>query len=120
MTTEELDNIHSFCKDSSPTTTIQTNVFDGNPQSPFVLCMYICNDFRLNQMQRVAFLIIANAWLKLYIEQKSQECSLLSNDNRSKYNQLRMFITGPGGTGKTHVIGGLTKLMVSYNSEHRI
>ena len=71
-------------------------------------------------MQRVAFLIIANAWLKLYIEQKSQECSSLTNDKMSKYNQLHMFLTGPGGTGKTYVIGGLTKLMVSYNSEHCI
>ena len=31
-----------------------------------------------------------------------------------------MFLTGPGGTGKTYVIGGLTKLMVSYNCEHHI
>ena len=68
----------------------------------------------------MAFLIIANAWLKLYIEQKSQECSSLSNDNRSKYNQLCMSLTGPGGTRKTYVIGGLTKLMISYNSKHRI
>ena len=65
-------------------------------------------------MQWVAFLIIANAWLKLYIEQKSQECSSLTNDKMSKYNQLHMFLTGPGGTGKIYVIGGLIKLMVSY------
>ena len=80
LTTEELNNTRSFCKDSSPTTTIQSNVFDSNPQSPFLLCMNLYNDFRLNQMQQVAFLILANAWLKLYIEQKSQECSSLSND----------------------------------------
>ena len=71
-------------------------------------------------MQRVAFLIIANAWLKLYIEQKSRECSSLHNDTMTNYDQLRMFLTGPGGTGKTYVIGGLTKLMVSYNCEHCI
>ena len=71
-------------------------------------------------MQPVNFLIIANAWLKLYIEQKSQDCSLLSNDMMSNYNQLHMFLTGPGGTGKTYVIGGSTKLMVTYNCEHCI
>ena len=87
---------------------------DGNPQSLFLLCMNICNDFEINQMQRVAFLIIANAWFKLYIEQKPQECSSLTNDKISKYNQLHMFLTGPGGSGKTYVIGGLTKLIVSY------
>ncbi|KIO27737.1 hypothetical protein M407DRAFT_47174, partial [Tulasnella calospora MUT 4182] len=33
---------------------------------------------------------------------------------------LKMMMTGPGGTGKTHVIRALTALMSLYGCSHRI
>jgi len=31
-----------------------------------------------------------------------------------------MLLTGPGGTGKTHVVGAVNKLMSAYRGENRI
>lgn len=41
-------------------------------------------------------------------------------EEQSKVPQLKMTMTGPSGTGKTHVIRALTALMALYGCAHRI
>ena len=45
----------------------------------------------------------------------------MSENNISEEpQQLHMFLTGPGGTGKTHVVGAVSNLMGAYGCEHCI
>jgi len=53
----------------------------------------------LNKKQNYAFQIISNHFLKRFILKDLDE------------KPLRMLMTGPGGTGKTHVIKALQKVM---------
>jgi hypothetical protein len=66
------------------------------------------NDFSLNQRQAHAFRIISKHYVKRYIDKIPSE------------KPLRMLLTGPGGTGKTHVVKALKQVMSFYNCGHCI
>ena len=69
----------------------------------------IGEDHDLNEEQWVAFCIIVRSFITSYI-----------HNCESKSKPLRMFMTGPGRTGKTHVVKAVQKVMEYYNAAHRI
>jgi hypothetical protein len=76
--------------------------------SPEILLKNVCTKFTLNQKQRWAFTIIANNFLHRCIY------------NVEGTKPLRMLMTGPGGTGKPHVIKAVKEVMSHYGSAHKI
>jgi hypothetical protein len=69
----------------------------------------IGKDCKLNEKQWIAFRIIARSFVNRYVyKQDLQE------------EPLRMFMTGPGGTGKTHVVKAVQKVMEHYGAAHSI
>ena len=66
------------------------------------------HEFSLNTKQVHAFRIIAHHFLKRFILKIPTE------------KPLRMLMTGPGGTGKTHVVKALKKVMRFHGCEHKI
>ena len=102
-------------------TRVQSDVAQKEFQSSFTICMNICNDFKFNDMQQAAFLVAANSWLTLHAyHDLCNNTSPPSNNDMKKPEPLHMFLTGPGGTGKTQVIGRLNQLLISYNCGHQI
>lgn len=66
----------------------------------------------LNKMQSVAYNVIANS----YIDLQDKRSAALEADHKP----LRLFLTGPGGTGKTHIVNCVKEMMGLYNASHRI
>lgn len=66
------------------------------------------NEFSLNLNQSRAFRIISNHYIERYINSNLNE------------KPLRMLMTGPGGTGKTHVVKAVKRVMANYGCGHRI
>lgn len=70
----------------------------------------------LNVKQAIAFLIIARAFITMVEDIKKG-----LKPTMPKYQApLRLLMTGPGGTGKTHIIKSLQKVMDAYGSKHNI
>jgi PIF1-like helicase len=67
--------------------------------------------WKLNEKQLVAFQIAANRFQTILVESKT---------GLVKSRPLQMLLTGPGGTGKTHVVNALKELMKMYHCGHRI
>lgn len=65
---------------------------------------------QLQPQQWIAFRIITQSFLE------NREKRHTSN----KSDPLRMLLTGPGGTGKSHVVKAVQKLMEHYNAGHTI
>lgn len=63
----------------------------------------------LNETQWVAFRIIARSFIRRYVDDKDRD-----------QEPLRMLLTGPGGTGKTHVVKALQRVMAFYGCAHKI
>ncbi|KAK0467383.1 hypothetical protein IW261DRAFT_1309063, partial [Armillaria novae-zelandiae] len=70
------------------------------------------NRFKLNQKQDMAFRIMARA----YLNRKNMIDTVTSNE--SEPYPMRLFLTGPGGTGKTHVIKALISIMERCGDGH--
>jgi len=64
--------------------------------------------FGLNKKQWIAFCLIACSFIKTHV-------SMSENPQ-----PIRILLTGPGGTGKTHVVNALRALMAEYGSEHML
>ena len=80
-----------------------------NSKSRHDLLMEVVSDhFQLNEKQRIAYLILSKNML--------QRCKI-TQDARV---EMRMFLTGPGGTGKTHAILALQSLLAAYSCLHCI
>ena len=105
---ELLELSHSTSSYNSLETRVQPDIAQKEFQSSFTICMNICNDFKFNDMQWVAFLVAANSWLTLHAYHDLCSNTLPhSNNDMKEPEPLCMFLTGPGGTGKTYVIGEL-------------
>ena len=63
----------------------------------------------LNEKQWVAYRIIARSFISRHVYKQDV-----------KEEPLRMFMTGPGGTGKTHVVKAVQKVMEHYGVAHSI
>jgi len=103
-TLTEVSNSY-FC---SPTEQPNSNSQNNEQHSSEELLRIIEQEFQLNQKQNYAFQIISNHFIKRFI---LKDCS---------EKPLRMLMTGPGGTGKTHVVKALQKVMKFYGCEHKI
>jgi Helitron helicase-like domain at N-terminus/AAA domain len=80
-------------------------------ETPEQLIQRIGKEMTLNEEQWVAYLIVARKFV---------------NDMTARQNgdpvspPLRLLLTGPGGTGKSHVVNTLKKLMATYGVEHKL
>lgn len=72
----------------------------------------IAQHFTLNDKQHIAFLICAQRFKEL-LQSEPQ-------DQAMSQKPLHMCLTGPGGTGKTHVVNALRELMSRYGCAYRI
>ncbi|KAF5343799.1 hypothetical protein D9758_016212 [Tetrapyrgos nigripes] len=79
--------------------------------TPSQVLKYVADTNSLNEKQYQSFYIIASRFLQRYIFQDPEE---LNKD------PLHMFLTGPGGTGKTHVVKSVQEVMKLYGMDHRI
>ncbi|KAF9061028.1 hypothetical protein BDP27DRAFT_1149306, partial [Rhodocollybia butyracea] len=71
----------------------------------------IAASFKLNTKQLHAFHIICSSIINRHIFSKS---------NMYVHEALRLFLTGPGGTGKTHVVKAVKELMRHFGIDHTI
>jgi PIF1-like helicase len=71
----------------------------------------------LNAQQLIAFQIIAGEFFK-YIEDKEKDVNKPTEANFKPY--MRMLLSGPGGTGKTHVVNAVQQVMKTYGYQHSI
>jgi hypothetical protein len=89
------------------------SIGNNNAENVYHVMDSIGKEFNINEQQSVAYCIAAQTFL-----------SLLSNCHNAQDHHtmqpLRMLMTGPGGTGKTHVVHALNKLMTAYGSAHTI
>lgn len=77
--------------------------------SPLDVINRIGHQFQLNEAQWVAFRIIAEHFVRKFIEKRTEST-----------DQLTMLMTGPGGTGKTHVVKAVRAVMEYYGYGHII
>ncbi|PBL03892.1 hypothetical protein ARMGADRAFT_882887, partial [Armillaria gallica] len=70
--------------------------------------------FKLNTKQEIAFMIMAKTFAlhKTYVN--------VDMDTLQEPFSLHMFLTGPGGTGKTHVIKALMAVMKGFDSTYSL
>ena len=68
----------------------------------------IGTEFHLNSKQWVSFRIIAPSFIKINLNMTD------------KPEPIRMLMTGPAGTGKTHVVNAVRALMAEYGEEHTL
>ena len=68
----------------------------------------IGSDYNLNEKQWLAYHIITKYFLEMFVTKGGTPCHLC------------MFMTGPGGTGKTHVVRAVKTVMDHYNCAHII
>jgi hypothetical protein len=68
-------------------------------------------EMTLNDEQWIAYLIVARKFIS----------DLVADSNgQPRTLPVRLFLTGPGGTGKSHVVNSLKKLMAAYGAEDRL
>ena len=67
------------------------------------------NNFKLNEKQWMAFRIIAQSFVWRYVEGVEWDAE-----------PLRMLMTGPGRTGKTHIVKAVQQVMDHYGCAHKI
>jgi chromosomal replication initiation ATPase DnaA len=94
---------------------IEGSVESTMPQSFDVRVAQVAKEFQLNVKQQYAFIIVAKRFGEILQENVAKHPSTIRHNG-----PLRMFMTGPGGTGKTHVVKALKKLMKSYGYAHQI
>ena len=68
----------------------------------------IGSKFGLNKKQWIAFRLVARSFIKTHASMSDHP------------QPIRILLTGPGGTGKTHVVNALRALMAEYGSEHTL
>jgi PIF1-like helicase len=77
----------------------------------------IIQEETLNRKQTIAFRIIANSFFKLMDDRKHG----INSPIDSKYRKyLSLLLTGPGGTGKTHVVKAIQRVMEAYGRANNI
>ena len=82
---------------------------DHEPSSTIKSVTAVAEEFGLNKKQRLVYDIVARKFIDQHI--------LKVDDGK---RPLRMVMTGPGGTGKTHAVKALQKLMTLHNLQHVI
>ena len=99
-------DISSICAESDApklNTPQQTACMD-----PETVINQIGTEFHLNSKQWVSFRIIACSFIKIHLNMLD------------KPEPIRMLMTGPAGTGKTHVVNAVRAFMAKYGDEHSL
>lgn len=86
-------------------------------QSREQLLQSIITKDTLNAKQVVAFQIIAGEFFK-YVDDQEQKINKANEPNFKPY--LHLLLSGPGGTGKTHVVNAVQQVMKIYCYHHNI
>ena len=81
----------------------------GKMESADELLLSVGKEYSLNEKQWVCFRIVASHFIDKFMGGINAEIPA-----------LRMLMTGPGGTGKTHVVRAVKKVMSYYGQEHKI
>lgn len=100
---ENLRNVEPYTEAKN-----QASSTDKLPLTPAQVIEKIGTEFNLNEKQWVAFRIIAEHYVNKYVL------------NVEDVAPLTMMMTGPGGTGKTHVVRAVRAVMAYYGCEHKI
>ena len=87
-------------------------ISDHQRLTPEQIINKVGHDFNLNRKQWIAFSIIARHFISEYVLKDK-----LKSQNSAP---LRMLLTGPGGTGKTHIIKAVKEVMCHYQMEYAI
>ena len=82
---------------------------NATPSSVAETVCSVAEKFDLNEEQRMIYDIV----VRKFVNQ-----NILKTDNGGE--PLRVLMTGPGGTGKTHAVKALQELMKLHNSQHLI
>ncbi|THU89848.1 hypothetical protein K435DRAFT_677002, partial [Dendrothele bispora CBS 962.96] len=100
-----------------------TPSFPNNVQIPHVLVCHnhkcsdkgvdqllerISESYQLNRKQKMAFTIISRSYINRFLFGTEQG------------EPLKMLLTGPGGTGKTHTVKAVREVMSHFGRENRI
>lgn len=104
----EHDAVSYAVNSASPTTALRSIESKLGPHEVFDK---ISVNFKLNEKQKQAFFIMVNSFFE-------QQAWARSDKSGIKPLPLRMVMTGPGGTGKTHVIKALLAVMEHYGMSH--
>jgi PIF1-like helicase len=118
--TKNNDQMHSTEANAQPTTVAETQVTTSisfSTESIDQLLDNIIKKETLNTKQQIAFRIIASAFFKLLDDQKNG-INKITEPNFRPY--LRLLLSGPGGTGKTHVVRAIQQVMDAYGYQHKI
>ncbi|KAF5367252.1 hypothetical protein D9757_011692 [Collybiopsis confluens] len=99
------------CDQPNPSSSTNTNPVSP-PMSVSDVMNTVATTVQLNQKQQEAFQIIASTFVEQHV---ISECS-----SAADHEPLRMFLTGPGGTGKTHVVKAVKEVMKHYGVENTI
>jgi chromosomal replication initiation ATPase DnaA len=88
---------------------------DSHPSliDPEILLRDIALKYKFNEKQGIAFELAARTFITNNLAKQQGE-------NLPHQEPLQLLLTGPGGTGKTHVVKGLREVMAAYGCEHKI
>jgi hypothetical protein len=82
------------------------------------------HEYSLNHKQHIAFWIAASKFIQDHQAHlhrvSSQDDSQSLGPGFQTVPPMRMFMTGPGGTGKTHVVKALHAVMAAHGCKHQI
>jgi len=99
-------DISSICAETdAPKLNTPQQTADMDPEA---VINQIGTEFHLNSKQWVAFRIIARSFMKICLNMLD------------KPEPIRMLMTGPAGTGKTHVVNAVCALMAKYGDKHSL
>jgi hypothetical protein len=98
-------SLSSCGQTDAPNLNIPHETVDLDPEE---IINWIGAEHQLNGKQWVAFRIIARSFIKTHLH--------MSNTTEP----IRILLTGPGSTGKTHVVNALRALMAMYGSKHTL
>ncbi|KAG1876994.1 hypothetical protein C8R48DRAFT_559460, partial [Suillus tomentosus] len=84
---------------------------DSDRRSPHEVVQEIGTQFNLNEAQWQAFSVITRHFIRHHVDKVPMD----NHDGR-----LTMLMTGPGGTGKTHVVKAVQAVMRHYGCAHLI
>jgi hypothetical protein len=108
-TVKATSSFDSACRLSLPTPPTQSAPPPPEPLSSNAVIQQIGDQFQLNAKQWVAFRIIAEHFVQYFVEKRLDTPP-----------PLTMLMTGPGGTGKTHVVKAVRAVMEYYGHGHII
>jgi Helitron helicase-like domain at N-terminus/PIF1-like helicase len=107
------DEAFTKTEPTNPVEAPETVMLSNSPrfETADALIRKLGEDATLNSQQWKAYLIVA----RKFVENENLRRQGLELDT-----PLRLLLTGPGGTGKSHVVNTLRRLMAAYGVDHKL